>query len=211
MKRKGIDNFKQWRERMKLEGKIKSRYDPLKRNEDLAELIGVVLGDGHICRFVRTESLRIVGNANNPNFAKYYAHIIEKVFDKKPYVVKRKTSEAFDITIYEKYISKRLNIPTGSRRDKKFLVPRWILSNKNYIIQYLRGLYEAEGSISFHKKTYTHKMIFSNKNNSLLNNVYYLVKQLGFHPHRSGFKIQISKKQEVQEFKNLLHFRHYRK
>lgn len=88
MKRRGIDNFKQWRERMKLEGKIKSQYYSLKKNKNLAELIGVVLGDGHICRFERTESLRIVGNANSPYFVRHYAQIMEKVFNKKPYVAK---------------------------------------------------------------------------------------------------------------------------
>lgn len=78
---------------MKLEGKIKSQYYSLKKNKNLAELIGVVLGDGHICRFERTESLRIVGNANSPYFVRHYAQIMEKVFNKKPYVAKMQRKE----------------------------------------------------------------------------------------------------------------------
>src|SRR3989344_4145337 len=79
MKERKIDNFKVWRDRMKAEGKIKSEYLPFKKDGDLAELIGVVLGDGHICSYARTEELRIISNSNNPGFVDRYAKIAEKV------------------------------------------------------------------------------------------------------------------------------------
>ena len=62
-KKRKIDNFSRWREKMKESGKIRSFYPPLPQNGDLAELIGVVLGDGHIGKFPRTESLVISSNA----------------------------------------------------------------------------------------------------------------------------------------------------
>jgi hypothetical protein len=209
MQSKKIDNFKKWRDSQKEYGKIKSSYPPFKKSKELAELIGVVLGDGHIGKLARTESLRIVGNSSNQGFTNRYAKMIEQVFNKKPHVAKRGTSNANNITIYEKEISKRLGIPLGSRAGLDFPVPLWILSKKVYTIAYLRGLYEAEGCYSVHLATYTHKFTFSNRNESLLLNVYTLVSAMGFHPHRSKYQIQVSRKEEVQKLKNLLEFRRY--
>ncbi len=68
MKRKQLDNFKNWRDKMKRLGVIKSSYPVLSRNGDLAELIGIILGDGHIYKHDRCESLRIVGDAKKMGF-----------------------------------------------------------------------------------------------------------------------------------------------
>jgi len=54
-----------------------------------------------------------------------------------------------------------------------------------------------------------HKFLFSNRNKSLLDNVYQALKVLGFHPHRSKCKIQISKKREVYKIRDLIKFRKY--
>ena len=45
---KRIDNFKKWREEAKLSGKIPANYPELKKDHDLAFLIGMILGDGNI-------------------------------------------------------------------------------------------------------------------------------------------------------------------
>jgi len=88
--------------------------------------------------------------------------------DKSIEKIKRKSSNCVDITIYEKNISDRLDIPTGSKRELRVRVPSWIMDNKTYIARYLRGLYETDGALAHHEKTYTHKLIFTNRNESLL-------------------------------------------
>ena len=209
-KKKKIDNFREWRNRMKKLGKIRSKYPMFKKNGDLAELIGVVLGDGHIESFPRTESLTIAGNSNNIGFINRYAKLVTKLFHKSSYVAKvNKAMSCTRIRIYQKYIGERLGIPAGNRSKIKISIPRWILKNKHFLLRYLRGLYEAEGSFSIHKPTYTYKFLFSNKNKSLLENVYRGLKILEFHPHKSKYKIQISRKREVYKIKNLLKFRQY--
>jgi len=209
MRKKKIDNFSEWRDRMKKLGKIRSIYKDFKKDGDLAELIGVILGDGHIGIFPRTECLLIFSNTKNKGFIRRYSTLVEKIFDKKPTVRGLITSNCTRICIYEKYISKRLKIPKGARINKKISVPRWILRNNDFVLRYLRGLYEAEGSFSIHKPTYTYKMFFSNNNQSLKNIVFKLVKDLGFHPNMSGSKIQISRKREVYDFIELISFRKY--
>lgn len=102
--------------RMIKEGRIKTDYPPLEKSGDLAELIGVTLGDGHIGRFPRSEVLAIFSNANNPGFVQRYATLIEKIFNKKPYIAKQKGSNCIKISIYQKNISERLDIPAGRRQ-----------------------------------------------------------------------------------------------
>ncbi len=209
MKLRKIDNFADWREKMKMAGKIKFAYPQLEKNGNLAEFIGVVLGDGHICVYPRSEELRIISNSNNPGFIQRYANFIEKIFKKRPYVVSSQSTNSTKIGFYEKFISKRIGIPSGARKNLEIDVPLWILKNKQYIVRYLRGLYEAEGSFCVHKPTSTYKLLFSNRNASMLGNVYKLVKLLGFHPHKSKYQVQVSRKVEVYKLKDMLKFRKY--
>ncbi|MDB5237159.1 MAG: hypothetical protein JWL88_261 [Parcubacteria group bacterium] len=209
MKSRGLDNFKIWRDEAKRTGQIKSTYPELEKNGNLAELIGVILGDGHIGTHPRCESLRIVGSGNNSGFRDRYASIVETVFGKIPHVALRSKNNAYNITLYEKHIAERLGILAGNRSAYEFVLPAWIEENQKYRIRFLRGLYEAEGSLSFHPGTYTHKFIFTNMNPYLLDIVFGLVSDLGFHPHRTSRDIQVSRKAEVQKLADLLQFRHY--
>jgi len=209
-KRKKLDNFKEWRDRMKKIGKIRSNYPPFNKNGNLAELIGVVLGDGHIESFPRAESLTIACNTKNKGFIKRYKSLMREFFEKKPYEGKVGLNNSCTrIRIYQKHISKRMGLPAGNKRNIDFQTPKWILKNKEYLKRYLRGLYEAEGSYCVHKPTYTHKFLFSNRNKSLLQSVYSGLKILGFHSHESKYQIQVSKKEEVYIIKDLIKFRQY--
>lgn len=210
MKNKKVDNFAKWRNKMKKLGKIRSKYPPFRQNGDLAELIGVILGDGHIGRFPRAESLTISSNANNLGFIKRYTGLLSKSFNIIPNISHSgKFTNCIRIRIYQKKISERLNIPAGSRKEQNIKIPLWILQNKEYLVRYLRGLYEAEGSFCVHRPTYTYKLLFSNRNKSLLKNVYRALKILGFHPHKSLDKIQVSRKEEVYKLKDLIKYRQY--
>lgn len=182
---------------------------PLDRSGDLAELIGVILGDGHIQVFPRTERLTIFSNSSNPGFVDRYSRLIEHVFNKTPHIAKTRDSNCVRISVYQTNISIRLVIPSGSRKKIIFKIPRWIYNNHQFLIRFLRGLYEAEGSLSYHPPTYTHKLSFSNKNPSLLRGVAESLLKLGFHPHSDRVRVQISRKREVQQLKNLIQFRRY--
>jgi len=204
-KEKQIDNFKKWREKTRF---LRTPVEII-RSGDLAELIGVTLGDGHIEKFPRTECITIVGNNNNPGFISRYAFLVEKLFQKKPYVKACSDKNATLIRIYQKEISKRLGIPTGNRHDITYQAPRWIWTNRENLIRFLRGLYEAEGSFSVHKPTSTYKLQFANRNISLLRTVRDGLLKLGFHPHCDYKRVQLSRKAEVYACKDLLEFRRY--
>ncbi len=203
LKNKRIDNFSKWREANPVV------YKNLEKDDNLAFIIGMILGDGNIHVLDRTEQLRITLGTDKPKLWKYTAALIEIVFGKKPNVSKVKGSECMTITLYRKNLSKDLSIPSGNRGNIAIKLPNWIVESDEYLRQYLRGLYEAEGSFCVHRPTYTHKMIFSNRNDTLLQIVYTGLVRLGFHPHKSRYAVQISKKDEVYALKGFLSFREY--
>ena len=209
MKARNIDNFKNWREERQRLGIIPSKNSSLKRSKDLAELIGVILGDGNISKFPRTERLIITGNFNNSGFTNRYADFVKKVFNKQPTVGKLAGSNAVRISIYQKYISKRIGIPCGNRKDLEIKIPSWVKQSRGYLISILRGLFEAEGSLSIHLKTYTYNFQFSNRNDSLLKFVASSLTYLGFHPEIRTYYVRLRRKTEVGSFKNLIKFRVY--
>lgn len=209
MRRRKVDNFFQWREEMKRTGLIKTSYDPFPKSDELAELIGVTLGDGNIEVFPRTERLVIAANSRNKGFVKRYEGIVGRIFGKKPKCMKSRSANCVRISIYQKFISERLGIQSGNRKNARYVVPGWILRNTTFKISFLRGLYEAEGSLCVHKATSTYKLLFSNKNMSLLNIVSDALASLGFKSNKSGYKVQVSRKDEVYQLKKLIGFRVY--
>jgi hypothetical protein len=209
MKKRKIDNFAEWRREAIATGHIRTKFSSLRKNGVLAELIGVILGDGHIQTFPRTERLLIFSNSNNTGFVERYAGMVERIFAKKPYVKKMIGKNCTRISIYENQISKRLAIPAGSRASLPARVPRWILAKRGYVVRYLRGLFEAEGSHSVHLPTGTYKFAFANRNPHLLHIVYRLMKGLGFHPSIGRDRVQLSRREEVFRAMKMLKFRKY--
>lgn len=209
MRRKKLNNFRRWQDAMREQGIFKTSYPPLAHNGNLAELLGVILGDGSLYKHDRCDSLRIVGDASKMEFVHRSAYLIHAVFDKQPRVAKRAGSNGVNITLYERNIAKRLHLPYGSRAQYQFRLPEWIRKDKAYTIRFLRGLYEAEGCIAHHAGTYTHKLIFANTNQFLLALVAELVRNLGFTVSISTTKVQVSRKLEVQNLADLIQFRRY--
>lgn len=209
-RKKRIDNFSKWRQEKKKQGIIRSTYPSFNKSGELAFLIGMVLGDGNIGIFPRTERLLIALNNKYPTLVNYVAYIMTKFFEKEAIVQKVKTSNCVRVWIYQKKISKRLKIPSGNRRWVTSGIPDWVWRSKKYIIECLKGLFEAEGSLSIHLPTCTYNFSFSNKNQKLLDDVEKALRILGFNPEIRSDKIRLRKKKEVFTFKKLIRFREYK-
>ncbi len=203
-----IDNFARWR-KIHAGGRALRRYPPLEKKAELAFLIGLTLGDGSLGRVSRTESLRITLGTDKPSLVEYAAGIIREVFHKEPYIRKRKNSACVDVGLYQNDLGRRLGIPLGSKRKLMIVLPRWISKKQEFVTAWLKGLFEAEASLSIHKPTYTYNFSFSNRNPSLLRNVRECLARLGFHPEVRSNAIRLRRKEEVEKFRKLIKFREY--
>ena len=97
----------------------------------------------------------------------------------------------------------------GSRQKARITLPKWTHLDNKYLISCLRGLFEADGSLSIHKPTYTYNFQLSNKNKYLLGEVENGIKSLGLHPERRKDSVRLRKKNEVKYFEKLISFRNY--
>jgi hypothetical protein len=210
LKTKNIDNFKTWRENARKLGIISNPYRLLRRNEELAFLIGLILGDGHLAKASRTEVLRITLGTDKPDLWKYAAKVVRRIFDKEPNIRKRTYSNAMDITIYQNNLAKRLFIPLGAKRNHKLKLPFWIWRKRAFLISALKGLFEAEGSFSVHLKTCTYNFAFRNNNTSLLSEVKKALVLLGYHPEERVTAIRLRKREEALSFNELIKFRRFK-
>jgi hypothetical protein len=203
MKARKIDNFKKWRHAHRV------HYARIPHDGNLAEYIGVVLGDGNIEAFPRTERLVIAGDAKKMDFIYRYAKMTEMLFKKAPVIMRATYSNVVRISIYQKFISKRLGVPTGNKEQFAYVLPAWIENNERHLVRFLRGLYEAEAYLSIHLPTCTYNFGFVNTNPYLLKIVENALRRLEFHPEIRNNAIRVRRRAEVERLKNLLQFRQY--
>jgi len=173
----------------------------------LTFLIGFIKGDGNITVYPRTEGLTLALNSKYPQLIKYLKLLLRKIFNKKPATYQK--GNCVWLRIYQKNLSKRLNIPSGNKGKRQMITARWIYAANKPLIAYLRGLFEAEGSLSIHLPTCTYNFQFSNRNPFLLKEVSQILKKLGFHPECRKYTTRLRKRGEVLDFKKLISFRKY--
>ena len=125
-------------------------------NKSLAELTGVVIGDGNI--WTDGKSCRVDINGDPKFDTKYFdflSRIIEREFDGKtrfqvrPHelVLRTNSKRVFD------FLTKELGLPYGAGKGKKVTIPTRILfSNWSVLSCCIRGIADTDGSLFFAKK-----------------------------------------------------------
>lgn len=209
MKDRHLDNFRVWREERRRNGAFGNSFELLSKTGDLAEYIGMVLGDGNISKFPRTERIIIACDSLKPKCIARYAKMTESIFGKKPAVSSVQGTNGTRISLYQQGIARRLGISSGSRSGLVWRLPRWISADKMMLRRFLRGLFEAEGSLCIHKPTYTYNLEFSNINQSLLTIVRKSLQLLGYHPEVRSYAVRLRRKLEVMRFIEEVQFRIY--
>ncbi|MAH07571.1 hypothetical protein CMI38_04975 [Candidatus Pacearchaeota archaeon] len=129
----------------------------MKVNEDIAELMGIILGDGNI--YVDESNghyqLRITGHLSNDKdyHEKFIKDLFWRIFKKE---LKVKCYENRRVLYYygKEIICEllKLGLVSGNKLKNNINIPTWIFSNKEYMKSCLRGLIDTDGSV-FPKST----------------------------------------------------------
>jgi hypothetical protein len=208
LRKKNSWNFSKWQKQQRAEWD-RRRNKKFTRNSELAELIGIILGDGNITKYERTEAIRIVCHSGKNSYIKHIVELVYKVFDKMPSIHIRKKEKAVTIVIYLCNLSKRLNIPAGNKIKNNISIPEWIKTKKCYVVSCLKGLFETDGCFNKDPKNYTQSIELKNLCDNIRTDTYYMLKKLGFNPQISPTYVRLARKQEVYAFKDLIKFREY--
>lgn len=187
----------------------------IKRNENTAELVGLSFGDGGLTyrkgknrtKFqLRGHLVEDREHYDNYIIPLFNREVMFPIFGRKVGIVFNKSKNFYGLAVESVKIEKYLNylgIPSGVKNE--LFIPEWIKNNKKYILRFLRGFLDTDGSISCQRnysiknnKFHTQIRIYlSNCSENLITEIYQLLKKIGFKC------IMTTYKQKREGWKNL--------
>ncbi len=128
-----------------------SKFSFPKLSPKLSEFIGALAGDGHL-RLNKTPELSITCHATlDRKYANYLSNLFEELFKCKPKLYIQ--NNVIKLRFYSKelvcWLNKEFLIPIGKKKGQ-LVVPTQIFNNEKYLISYLRGLFDTDGTICRH-------------------------------------------------------------
>lgn len=203
LKNKERSNFFNWQQKNKV------NYSILQPSVNLAEFFGTMLGDGCMEKFPRTDKITISFNRKEQDHLQHIFKIITLLFDKEPKIRVRRDSNCDDIYFYQKNLSSRLDFPYGNKLKNDLVIPEWIKRDVLYLKHCLKGLFETDGDWFIDKKYNTNVIKFTNLSSTLLNDLYIVLCDLGYHPQLRSTDVRLAKRKEVYKFAEWIQFRKY--
>ncbi len=176
-------------------------------NEDLAELIGWYIGDGNLRKY----DLRIAIYGKDKDLLERIRNLSMKLFNLKPSIQKPARANIYEVSLNSVVLSNYLhNNNLIKVSSSKAEIPKLILkSNKNVIKSFLRGLFEADGSIS------DRGIEFASSSQKLIKQTQILLLGLGISSRVSkrvdGFRLTIKNNRDGLIYKNEIGFLSKRK
>ena len=191
-------------------------------DEDLGYIIGVCFGDGSIVKVGNSKAICL--RTTNESFAKaffnavldytkvepkYHIRIYDKYFKKENRFYKN--VKYYEVFLYNIFFAEKLQNVFGSTIKWKIDVNKYLNYKKSFIIGFIRGLFDSEGSISG-KKT---SLGFSSTNKEGIESFYKLLSTLGFgfnfnvYKRKNGiieYKIRSSKRSVIEKFSKEIGF-----
>lgn len=183
-------------------------------SEELAEYMGILLGDGGLTQWQVCITLN---SEADKNYIPFVVSLGKQLFGIEPKLIKRKHSKA--IVIYYNgvklvnYLTK-IGLKTGNKIKQQVDVPSWIKSSITYRTACLRGLMDTDGGVFLHRykvrgKTYTYKKIsFANRSLPLISFVSKTLKIVGLTPKifdkMDTKRVWLYNKDEIEEYLNLV-------
>lgn len=175
---------------------------PREYSEDLAEFVGILLGDGHLTPTQVTVTL-----GTKDRYAPEVAQLMERIFHIVPRIIVRKEGE--HVVYFGSTVVVRWLLAMGLCFNKvcaQVDVPRWIFTDSVFMRSALRGLFDTDGSV--YRLAYGVQISFCNHSRPLLNSVHQMLATLGFHPSAiSGANLYLTRRADLGIFFQTVGFR----
>ena len=211
---------KKWYEWWEREGKYKPRLivnTPLpikkpKKSKDLAEFVGIILGDGGITQYQVVISFHSI---DEKEYGKFVAVLIRKLFDVPIGIHYDKNDLEFDLVISRselvRFCTEKLGLKKGNKIKQQIDIPNWIKQNKLYSIACTRGLIDTDGCVFTHRykvngKLYNYKKLaFTSYSEPLRQSVFDILKDNGLNPRFAQRRdVRLDSIEDVQRYFRLI-------
>lgn len=205
---------KRWREWWEKEGKhnlnkwfvARDVFFPNKSPE-LAEFVGIMIGDGGMTRGQITISLNPL---TDREYVLHVEKLVKRLFKVEPSINKRRGESVVAIRVSRtKLVSfcKAIGLLEGNKIRQNLDMPEWIKEEKEYYIPCVRGIMDTDGCLFMecHKmgsKKYCYpRLSLVSASPNLRRSVYEALKCLGFSPRiRNERSVQIERRDEIKEY-----------
>ncbi len=186
-----------------------------KPNEDkkLAEIFGIILGDGHVSEIIRGKKtrvycVRVTGNSKTDKdyMFNYVPSLFKETFGERGSTLKSKSVNGCYFTLYGKKIIefiKEKGFTPGDKMRNHQGIPAWIKSDKELLKSCIRGLIDTDGSVHIISKNNKNIRIdFTSRIPRLLGEVREGLISLGFNPCKiiNNWHIFLSRQEEIERY-----------
>lgn len=165
---------------------VRKKIKPLRPSIHLAELIGILLGDGGL---TDTQARITLNRTTDHQYANFVSQLMKRILGEKPSVTRRQN--VINLTLSGvSYVEslERLGLRRGNKVKNQVVIPSWIVKNRNYSTACLRGLIDTDGGVYFHHHIthgipYVHLgLTFTNHSRPLIVGAENILKSHGFSP-----------------------------
>jgi len=187
------------------------------KNEELAELWGILLGDGHIEKTqaykIGVYHIKVTGHAvlDKDYLINFVKPLGEKLFGVHGRTYLAKTNLGFNIIFDGRNIVnffEKEGFKAGDKIRNQSTIPNWIKEDPKFLAACLRGLYDTDGCFYHLTNQTSYQVCLTNYNKTLLNDVRGGLLSLGIGCSKisKGRDITITKKSEIAKFYKLIGF-----
>ncbi len=173
-----------------------------KENASLAEIFGILNGDGHLSPI--NYEICVVGNLSEEDYFLYLKKLFENTFSLK-FTINRYATH-LKLRIYSKnlfnLLSKKYGLPKGNKMGKLF-IPKKVFTHKKWLVSYIRGLFDTDGSFYFRRKKEPVVQITS-ADDIFLEEIKGALMSLNFNVAKGVNRVFIYKKEDIIKFYNLI-------
>ena len=173
----------------------------------LAELVGIILGDGSIRDYYVTISLNLWQEGE---YAKFVSSLIESLFNISATIhteILKSTCTVQVSSVNVVGFLHEIGLITGNKVEQQVGVPDWVFEGEERMRACVRGLMDTDGSVYLHRYksggvNYGYiKLCFSNHSRPLLDDMKAMLETLGFSPTSDGeTKVTLNRQEEVLRY-----------
>lgn len=182
------------------------------KSEMLAELLGILFGDGHLSQYQVSVTTNLETDFKHAVFVK---KLIQDLFSVSASILKRLPQNTVNILASSRalveFIS-GLGMPVGNKLKRLLRIPAWILSRPVYKRAFIRGLFDTDGCIYLEVRRRKSKIYrylgwtITSYSNPLLCDIVSVLSSLGFTPAHTETQrsVYLRKQEEVERYFSLI-------
>jgi len=189
-----IKNYKE----VKRNKYIKKEIIEPQLNESLAEVLGILNGDGHMAPI--NHEICVVISSSEEKYLKHIKKLFEDTFKIEFKVYRKDTGIKLRVNSKDLFniLHNKYRIPKGNKLGK-LKIPSQLKTKRIFLLSYIRGIYDTDGNFFIRRKKDPVVQITSADAN-YLKEIQKTLIELGFNARITNLRIFIYDKEDIHKF-----------